>query len=65
MFQRSFYREPEVRALTKLSKSTRWRLEKKGNFPKRRQLSTHAVGWLATEIEAWIASREHAETEGK
>lgn len=54
----SYLREPQVFNITKLSKSTRWRLEKAGKFPKRRQLSANAVGWLASEIEEWIASRE-------
>ncbi|HLB43131.1 MAG TPA: AlpA family phage regulatory protein [Gammaproteobacteria bacterium] len=54
----SYLREPQVSNITKLSKSTRWRLEKAGKFPKRRQLSANAVGWLASEIEEWIASRE-------
>ena len=52
-----FLREPQVSALTGLSKSTRWRLEKDGRFPKKRQLSAKSVGWLATEIEDWIQTR--------
>ena len=49
-----FLREAQVAALTGLSKTTRWRLEKQGLFPKKRQLSMKAVGWLASEIEDWI-----------
>lgn len=52
-----FLREPQVSALTGLSKSTRWRLEKDGCFPKKRQLSAKSVGWLAPEIEEWIKTR--------
>ncbi len=52
-----FLREPQVAMLTGLSKSTRWRLEKCGKFPKRRQLSTKSVGWLASEIDDWIETR--------
>ena len=52
-----FLREPQVSALTGLSKSTRWRLEKDGRFPKKRQLSAKSVGWLAPEIEEWIKTR--------
>lgn len=52
-----FLREPQVSALTGLSKSTRWRLEKDGRFPKKRQLSAKSVGWLAPEIEEWIQTR--------
>lgn len=34
-----YLRETQVAELTGLSKTTRWRLEKLGIFPKRRQLS--------------------------
>jgi prophage regulatory protein len=57
-----FLRDPQVAILTGLSKSTRWRLEKFGKFPKRRQLSTKSVGWLASEIEDWIETRTVIET---
>lgn len=33
-------------------------LEKKGQFPKRRQLGPRRVGWVEAEIDAWLASRE-------
>jgi prophage regulatory protein len=57
MEQDWFIREPEVKRLTGLSRTTRWRLERKGEFPQRRQLSENAVGWLDSEISLWIASR--------
>jgi prophage regulatory protein len=50
-------REPECRRLTGLSRSTRWRLERDGLFPKRRQISPGCSGWLASEIRAWLAAR--------
>jgi prophage regulatory protein len=53
----NYLREPEVFSITKLSKSTRWRLERDGKFPKRRQLSTKAVGWLEQEVNEWVRSR--------
>ncbi|HNP03269.1 MAG TPA: AlpA family phage regulatory protein [Rhodocyclaceae bacterium] len=52
-----YWREREVRQATKLSRSTRWRLEHQGLFPRRRQLSANAVGWLKSEVLAWIAAR--------
>lgn len=54
----SYLREPQVFSLTKLSKSTRWRLERQGKFPKRRQLSGRAVGWISEEINEWMQSRQ-------
>ncbi len=50
-------REAECDHITGLSRSTRWRLERKGQFPKRRQLSPGCSGWLASEIAAWISAR--------
>jgi prophage regulatory protein len=50
-------REPEVKRLTGLSRTTRWRLERKVKFPQRLQLSENAVGWLDSEIRLWIESR--------
>lgn len=61
----SYLREPQVFERTKLSRSTRWRLERDGKFPKRRRLSANAVGWLASEIENWMTSRELAKQGGK
>jgi prophage regulatory protein len=54
----SSYRFPQVRTITGLSRSTIFRLEREGNFPKRRRLSAKAVGWVASEIHDWLASRE-------
>jgi prophage regulatory protein len=53
-----FIREPEVRRMTGLSRATRWRLERKGRFPRRRQISANAVGWLLSEVRDWCASRQ-------
>lgn len=52
-----FWREQQVREATKLSRSTRWRLESQGDFPARRQLSPNTVGWLRADVEAWIEQR--------
>ena len=41
-------RDREVGDLTKLSKTTRWRLEKSGSFPKRLQLSKKPVASIKT-----------------
>ena len=46
-----FIREAEVQRITGLSRTTRWRLEREGKFPSRRQLSENAVAWL--ESCAW------------
>lgn len=56
------WRERVVMEKTGLSKSTRWRLEKAGQFPKKVQLSSRATGWRADEIMEWVRSRGEAKT---
>ena len=51
-------RPREIAALTGLSLATIWRREKAGDFPRRRQISPGAVGWLASEIREWLSGRE-------
>lgn len=48
----------ELLALTGLSRSTIWRLEKEKLFPARRSLSGKRVGWIRSEVEAWIETRK-------
>lgn len=54
------WREPKVKETTGLSKSTRWRLMKAGQFPKKVQLGPRAVGWRAEEIIQWCKERTEA-----
>ena len=54
-----FIREPECEHTSGLSRTTRWRLERAGLFPKRHQISPNAVAWLESEIQDWL--RERAE----
>ena len=53
----SFVRWHRVKALTGLSRTTVWRLEKAGQFPKRRSLGAKSVGWLQSELTKWIETR--------
>jgi prophage regulatory protein len=55
-----FIRLDVVRDRTGLSRSTIWRLERRGDFPKHRRISLNAVGWLEAEVDEWVLSREHA-----
>jgi prophage regulatory protein len=47
----------EVVQLTGLSRSTLWRLEQKGEFPKKIALSPNRVGWIEKEMLEWVNSR--------
>ncbi len=50
-------REPDVARLTGRSREQRWRDERAGLFPKRIRLGPNAVGWLESEVRAWLAER--------
>ncbi len=43
-----------------LSNVTRWRMEKRGEFPKRRQISPNRVAYLQSELFEWRDSRPDA-----
>ena len=58
-----FLRERECRQLSGISRTTRWRLERKDGFPKRRQLSLGSVGWLESEVLEWMRQRSQVETQ--
>lgn len=52
-----FIRWPTVQEVTTLSRPTIWRKERDGTFPRRRQLAANSVGWLKSEVDAWVDSR--------
>lgn len=54
-------RRAEVEQKTGLSGSSIDRLEARGNFPARLQMSTNTVGWLSSEVDDWITSRPRGE----
>lgn len=54
-------RIPEVLHLTGLSRTTVWRMEKAGLFPRRVKLSTNTVAYRESAIQAFIAAREDVE----
>jgi prophage regulatory protein len=47
-------REPECFSMTSLSRTTRWRMEKSGNFPARIRMSPNSVGWKLSELTTWM-----------
>lgn len=47
----------EVKKLVGLSRTTIWRLERQGKFPRRKQISENAVAWLDEEIQRWILEK--------
>lgn len=50
-------RQRHLKSVTGLSPTTIWRLERRGEFPARAQLSPGAVGWFRDEVLARLAAR--------
>ena len=48
---------PTVAQAVAMSTAAIERLERDGEFPKRRQLSGRRVGWLMREVQEWAESR--------
>jgi len=50
-------RSKKVQKLTGVSRTTLWRLERKGKFPARISLCPGSIGWRSSEVDEWICSR--------
>ena len=56
-----FIRWPELRKIVGgLGRTTIWRAERDGKFPRRRNISAGTVGWLRSEISNWTDSTPRA-----
>ena len=53
-------REGEARTVTGLSRSTRYRMERAGIFPRKYKLSPSTRGYKLSEISEWISTRQAA-----
>ena len=53
-----FMRLKELRQRVGLSRTSIWHLERKAQFPPRRQLSDNAVAWLEDEVDRWVRARD-------
>jgi prophage regulatory protein len=62
---RHIVRPAEADRICGVSKSTRYRLEAAGKFPKRVILSERSSGYYSDEIEAWLESRPRAVPNGQ
>ncbi|MDM7981551.1 MAG: AlpA family phage regulatory protein [Rhizobium sp.] len=47
----------QVCATTSLSRTTIWRLQQRGEFPKGVKLSEARIAYRSAEIEQWISNR--------
>jgi prophage regulatory protein len=53
-------REAEVEVITSLSKTTRWRKIKAGEFPAPIKISKRRCAWRKSDIASWLASKTAA-----
>ena len=58
-----FLSKTDVDGMTGISDVTRWRMEKRGDFPKRRQISPNRVAYLESEILEWMNTRPASSNE--
>lgn len=47
---------------TSLSRTTLWRLSRKGEFPSPVKLSENRIGWSLNAVETWLADRQAIRT---
>jgi prophage regulatory protein len=52
-----FMRFAAVRERTGLSRSTIWRLERVGAFPKHHRISSNAVAWVEQDVVDWMQDK--------
>lgn len=55
--QSKIIRRKQLAKILGVSEVTVWRWECEGRLPKKRQIGPNVVGWLASEIDAWLADR--------
>jgi len=55
-------RPAELAEILSVSKQTLWRMENRGDLPKRVKISKRAVGWLASDIREFLESKREPET---
>ncbi|ECT1023439.1 DNA-binding protein [Salmonella enterica] len=51
-------RENECKTLSGLSRTTRYMMERRGEFPARRNIGGRSVGWLLSDIQDWQRTRQ-------
>jgi len=57
-----FIRLKEVIKISGLGKTKIYELQAQGRFPMRVQITTHSVGWIEEEVQAWLTARINAST---
>jgi len=58
-----YIRFKELKTLVPLGRTTIWRMEREGRFPRSRRIGKGAKAWLETEVLSWM--QERAGDQGK
>ncbi|MDE8654625.1 AlpA family phage regulatory protein [Novosphingobium sp. H3SJ31-1] len=58
-------RRHELRLIVPLADSTIYEMEKRGDFPRRFNLTPRCVVWDLEEVEAWLEQRRQTYLEGR
>lgn len=58
-------RRPAVQTMTGLSCAGIYKLMRQGRFPEPIKVTSRAVRWPKSEVEAWLAARPRARGEGR
>lgn len=53
-------RFPETKNKTGCSRTTIWRGVKEGTFPAPLKIGKRAVGWLESDLDAWIEAKKQS-----
>ena len=53
---------PELQRLVPIARTTIWRMERSGKFPRRINIGERRVVWRRSQVEAWLAQRTTAPT---
>jgi prophage regulatory protein len=62
-FRRTIRRQ-ELRQIVPLAETTIYEMERRGEFPRRFNLTPRCVVWDLAEVEAWIEQRKQAARSG-
>lgn len=60
-----FIRRGELRKIVPLADTTIYKMERRGEFPRRFYLTSRCVAWDLAEVEAWMRERRLASCEGR
>jgi prophage regulatory protein len=52
--------EPECERISGASRTTRWRMMRRNEFPQKIRISPNRTGWILSKVMTWLAQREAA-----